>query len=178
MLTIGQFHLATAIVALVAGAWVLPRRKGTRAHRRAGWVYVGSMLALNVSALLIYRLTGRFGPFHIAALVSLGGLIGGIVPMLQRPRRANWLEKHYFFMSYSYLGLVAAAVAETSTRVPALRAFAGGPTMTFWIVVALATFAVMGIGSRVVRRRVEPTLRPFRRAASTVPAATGARPIA
>ena len=166
MISIGGLHFATAIAALVAGAWVLARRKGTRSHRRAGWVYVGSMLALNVTALLIYRLTGTFGPFHIAAFVSLGTVIAGILPMLQRPRRAKWLEKHYFFMTYSYLGLVAAAVAETSTRVTAVQEFAGGPTPTFWITVAIATFAVMGIGSRLVRSRVEPTLRPFRRAAS------------
>lgn len=72
MIPVGQLHLAAALMALAAGGLMLRRPKGTRSHRRSGWLYVASMLTLNGTALLIYRLTGRFGPFHIAALVSLG----------------------------------------------------------------------------------------------------------
>jgi len=161
MPSLGQFHLATWLIALGAGGWVLWRRKGTATHRRMGWIYAASMLALNVSALLIYRLTGSFGAFHVAALISLGTLIAGVVPAWRR-RPSNWLEHHYFFMTYSYLGLLAAAVAETATRVPAIQAFGGGPTPVFWIVVAVASLAVFAVGSRIINRRVEQTLRPFR----------------
>jgi uncharacterized membrane protein len=66
MSTLGWFHTAAAVAALVAGAVVLLRGKGTRSHRRLGWTYVVAMIALNVTALAIYRLTGSFGPFHIA----------------------------------------------------------------------------------------------------------------
>jgi len=164
MLSIGWLHFASALTALATGAWVLVRRKGTTVHRRVGWTYAVSMLVLNVTALLIYRLTGTFGPFHVAAFVSLGTLVAGIVPAWTRRPVGKWLEYHYFFMSYSYLGLVAAAIAETTSRVPAIQTFAGGPTPGFWITVALVSVAVMAVGGRIVRRRVEHTLRPFRSA--------------
>lgn len=157
---VGPLHLAAALLALVSGAWVLWRPKGTAGHRRVGRVYAGSMLAMNATGLPIYRLTGSFGPFHVAALASLGTLLAGIAPAWRR-RPARWLERHYFFMAYSYLGLLAAAVAEAGTRVSAVRALAGGPTPAFWGVVALSV-AVFVVGGRIIRGRVERALRPFR----------------
>ena len=171
-LSIGQLHLASALVALASGAWVLWRRKGTATHRRIGWLYAGSMLVLNVTAFMIYRLYGTFGPFHVAALISLVTLIAGILPAWRRRPERTWIEHHYFFMSYSYLGLLAASIAETATRVPALRAFVGGPTPVFWGVVVAATIAVFIVGVPIIKRRFEPTVRPFRARAE----ATGTLP--
>lgn len=158
---IGWTHLYSAFVALAAGTWVVVRPKGTVAHRRVGWLYFASMLTLNVTALMIYRLTRSFGPFHVAALASLATLIIGIIPAW-RKKPANWLDQHYFWMAYSYLGLLAATVAETATRVPALQTFTGGPTATFWIVVVVASVSVFVVGGRVVKSRFEQTVSPFR----------------
>ena len=161
MTPVGQLHLATALMALTAGGGMLWRPKGTASHRRIGWLYVASMLTMNGTALLIYRLTGRFGPFHIAALVSLAMLLAGIIPVLWRRPAEGWLERHYFFMSHSYLGLAAAAIAETATRVLGAHAYAGRPTTLFWIAVVLATVCVFVVGSGVIKRRSVSTLRPF-----------------
>lgn len=164
MSPLGQFHFATALIALGSGAWVLLRTKGTRKHRRVGWVYATSMLMLNVSALSIYRLTGAFGPFHVAALVSLATLAAGIISARRRRHGSpGWLERHYFFMTYSYLGLVAALVAETATRWPAIQAVAGGPTVAFWTVVVVASVAVIAVGVVMIRRRAQVVMRPFSR---------------
>lgn len=160
----GQIHVASAVAALVTGGWIVLRPKGTATHRGVGWVYAFSMLVLNVTALLIYRLTGSFGPFHVAALASLATLIAGIIPAWRRRPADKWLDHHYFWMAYSYLGLLAATVAETATRVPSVQAFAGGPTPVFWIVVIIASVAVFIVGGRVIRRRFEATTRPFRQA--------------
>ena len=162
MWTLGQLHLASALAALAAGAWVLLRPKGTALHRRVGWVYAASMLLLNATALLIYRLTGTFGPFHVAALVSLATLVAGVVPARRRLPARSWLERHYFFMAYSYLGLVAAGFAETVTRVPAVQSFAGGPTPAFWGTVVVASVAIFAVGGRLIRRRAGLVLGPFR----------------
>ena len=45
---------------MAAGLGVVLMRKGTRVHRRVGYFYVVSMLALNVSSFFIFSLTGRF----------------------------------------------------------------------------------------------------------------------
>ena len=173
MAALGQLHLGAALTALVSGGWMLWRPKGTPSHRRVGWLYVASMLMLNGTALLIYRLTGRFGPFHVAALVSLSIMLAGFIPVLFRRPADGWLERHYYFMSHSCLGLGAAAIAETSTRVLGPRAFAGRPTPLFWVAVVVTTVFVFIIGSRVISSRAARTVLPFqtaRRNGSNVPA--------
>ena len=143
---------------------MLFRPKGNRKHRRAGWIYAGSMLVLNVTALSLYRLTGTFGPFHVAALISLATVAAGIISARRRRHGSRgWLERHYFFMTYSYLGLAAAAVAETATRWPAIQSVAGGPTAAFWTAVAVASVVVFVVGSVMIRRRADTIMRPFLR---------------
>lgn len=157
---LGLVHTGSALVALACGAVVLLQRKGTRVHRRLGWTYVASMVTLNVTALLIYRLFGGFGPFHVAALVSLATLAAGVVTVARRRPAHNWVEHHYWWMAYSYLGLVAAGVAETTTR---------SGVVGFWWAVLAATVFVFGVGSTMIRRRAVATLAPFVRAAPPAP---------
>lgn len=109
-------HVASGSVALVAGAAVLLRRKGDRLHRMLGRVYGVGMLALNLTALGIYRLFDGFGPFHVAALISLGTVIAGVGAA--RRRRAGWRHRHYYWMTSSYVGLMAATASEIVTRLP------------------------------------------------------------
>ena len=84
MSTLGWIHTIFGIVALLAGTVVLFLRKGTRWHRTFGHLYLTNMIALNVSALFIYNLYGRFGPFHWMALGSLLSLAAGMVPVFTR----------------------------------------------------------------------------------------------
>ena len=154
MSLLGWFHTATALVALASGAAVLLRRKGTRWHRRAGWTYVVSMLVLNATALMIYRLFGTFGPFHFAALLSLFTVLAGVFFAVRRRPPGKWVEAHYYWMTFSYVGLVAAAFAEVATRLPGAR---------FWWAVLIATLGIVGIGSRWIKRRAAASLRPFMR---------------
>lgn len=149
MSTLGSIHTVAALAALALGATILLRTKGSRSHRRLGWTYVISMVLLNVTALAIYRLTGSFGPFHIAAILSLASIAGGIVPAVRRRPAATWVARHYWWMTYSYLGLVAAAVA---TRMPGI---------TFWWTVVLASLAVFAVGAPIIRRRARMTIAPF-----------------
>jgi uncharacterized membrane protein len=168
---LGAFHVGTALAALSFGAAVLLiAPKGTRRHRQLGWCYVASMLLLNVSALLIYRLFGGFGPFHVAAVLSLATVLLGtstaIAARRSRQRRAprdraRWVDHHYHWMTYSYVGLLAAAAAEIATRVPAFRPGPGAGPL-FGIVVVVSSLAVFAIGSRVIKRRTREMLAPFR----------------
>ena len=103
------FHTACGFVALAAGAVVVGARKGTGFHRVAGWVYVVSMALLCATSFLIYELFESFGPFHAAAVVSSISIVGGIAAPLLRSRIGEaWLEVHYKFMLWSYVGLVMA----------------------------------------------------------------------
>jgi len=170
MSPLGAFHLATAFAAILAGAAVLlTGPKGGRMHRRLGWVYLVSMLALNGSALLIYRLFRGFGPFHVAALVSLFSVVaGGALAILARrarargdqAARADLVAGHYRAIAWSYIGLLAALVSETATRLDIARPD-DMPGRAFGIAVAVATLSVVSVGAYLIRTRRARVLAPF-----------------
>lgn len=177
MISIGWIHTIAALTALVSGAAVLLIRKGTRRHRQLGWVYVVSMLLLNGTALLIYRLFGRFGPFHVGAVFSLVTVVAGTAAAVGARRararrnavdRARALERHYQWMTWSYVGLAAAAVSETATRMPALRP-RPGQGMAFGVTVAVATLLVVAVGAQLIRRSRPSLLAPYRPAEKRAP---------
>ena len=145
MVTLGQFHLALAVVALLSGALIVGSRKGTGTHRLIGFIYASSMFGMLVSAMLIYELTGGFGPFHVLALISLVTLGFGVGHVLLRRPKRNWVTLHAYWMSWSYVGLLAAGVSEAATRLP---------DAPFWWAVAVGSAIVISIGAWVINSRV------------------------
>ncbi len=145
---LGQGHFYTAILAMTTGGVVVFRRKGTRFHRWCGRTYLASMLAVNISALSIYDLWGYFGPFHAAAVFSLFTVLMGVAAVWRRKPTHDWKAAHAYWMSWSYVGLLAAAVSETSTRYL---------NFDFGWTVAAATSLVVFVGAVVINRRL-PTL--------------------
>jgi uncharacterized membrane protein len=141
--TLGAAHLTSAFVALALGAVVVLERKGTSSHRMMGAGYVLAMAFVNLTALGLYRLTGRFGPFHLLALVSLATVVWGVLAVLRR--REDWLHSHYYSMAWSYVGLLAAACAESVLRVPILAAPINSSARAIGLGVAIAVvFTVLG----------------------------------
>lgn len=113
------------MASLFLGAMMLRMPKGTELHRVLGILYVFSMIVLNVTALTIYNLFGRFGVFHVLALINLAALLMGFgAVFLKRPRGA-WLAYHYYFMGWSYVGLCAAAGSEIGVRIPGVPLLLG-----------------------------------------------------
>lgn len=143
--SIGLLHLVFAVVAMLTGALVLLRTKGDLLHKRVGYVYVFSMLALNVSAFGIYHLFGRLGIFHGLALLSLLTIVGGMYPALTR-RKPEWVLQHLETMSWSVVGLYAAFCAEIGVRCFDMR--------SFWWVVALSSGLVCLVGKILIDRKL------------------------
>ena len=84
-----------------------------------------SPVTIDVTALTIYNLFGRFGVFHVLALINLAALLLGFAAVfLKRPRMA-WLAYHYYFMGWSYVGLCAAAGSEIGVRIPGVSLLLG-----------------------------------------------------
>jgi uncharacterized membrane protein len=164
----GVAHAAAAALALLGGAYVLATRKGTRTHVRAGWVYVACMLYVNVSALAIRHLTGRFNFFHALALVSLAMVLGGVAQVVFRRRIRRWAWRHYQYMCWPYAGLVAGAVNEAFARVPPLRHLsesAGG------VPVLAASATVLAAAAALIFANQCRILSPFQPVAGQSPTA-------
>ena len=149
----GWFHFVLAIAAIAAGAAITIGQKGTLRHRLLGRMYGLLLLGVNVTAFMIYGLFGRLGPFHYLALVSLSTVIAGWIPARRRSPK-TWVESHAYFMSWSYVGLLAAAAAETLSRFP---------DTPFWGMVIAASLAVVAIGATIIHGRLPAILARFNR---------------
>ncbi|MEZ4424276.1 MAG: DUF2306 domain-containing protein [Gemmatimonadota bacterium] len=158
MSPIGTVHLVFSLLALVLGAVVLRIPKGTRWHRTWGHGYVWCMIGVIGTSFAMYRLTGRPGPFHLAAVVGGVTVAGGLWTALGRRPPKHWILAHATWMAWSYVGLCAAFVAESMTRfvmpliAPSLQANALWPL--FWTLVAVGSFSVFGVGAWLIRKRL------------------------
>ena len=139
---IGWFHFITSVMALLTGTIVLLNEKGTGFHKKIGYVYVISMFALNFSSFFIVSF-GGFSIFHFFAIVSLLTVLGGMRAVWLR--RVNWLVAHYYFMSWSVVGLYAALWSEIGTRFTSNM-------KDFWWVVVLVTVLTIAIGARIINK--------------------------
>ena len=150
---LGLGHTVLGVSALGFGASVLGSEKGTLRHRRLGRAYGASMVGLLATGLLIYDLFGYFGPFHYFAIIGMVTLVAGLVPVLRRRPAGTWVDYHAHFMCWSFIGLVAATVAEIATRLPSVPFQSG----VIW-----SSVLVILVGYVVVRTRLRPLLRKRR----------------
>ena len=112
------------------------------------------MFGLNVTALLIDRVFGSFGAFHMLSLINLSLLLTGFgAVLLQRPQKV-WLDYHYYFMGCSYVGLMAATATEVMVRVVRWR---------FALAVVVPTIAVTVLGGFLVQVLKRGTMRRLSR---------------
>jgi len=106
-------HIILGFSSLISGFTVLLIKKGSRNHRLIGRAYVLSMLGLNLTAFGIYKLFGGWGFFHWMAIASLIPLLAGYISI-----RYKKIEAHYFFMCWSYIGLLCATISEIFVHLP------------------------------------------------------------
>jgi uncharacterized membrane protein len=154
----GIFHLTFSLLAVGFGGIVVFLGKGTRWHRTWGHAYVWSMAGVVGTSFALFDLTGRVTPFHLAAVVAGVTVLGGMWTVLMRRPRKHWIEAHATWMAWSYVGLMAAFVAESLTRfvMPVLESTLERNALwpAFWVLVALGSFGTFGVGVALIRRRL------------------------
>lgn len=149
---IGLIHLIFSIIALTAGTIVLVRKKGSKFHKKIGYIYAVAMMGLLATAFMVYSLYGKFGIFHWLAIVSTLTLMGGMIPMI-RKKPANYVSLHWGFMFWSVFGLYAAFAAETLVRIPRIVIESGIPNAVFYNMTGVATAIVMGIACFIMFKK-------------------------
>ncbi|MEY3500650.1 MAG: hypothetical protein RL308_2319 [Bacteroidota bacterium] len=141
----GLIHLISSIIALVTGLLVLTTTKGTTRHKKIGYIYVVSMVVLNLTAFMIYSLFGKFGIFHWFAILSFLTLLLGIYPVLVKNFK-NYLLVHFNYMYWSVVGLYCAFCAEILTRIPFIYDLPNKRQL-FGILTGVSIFIVMTIAT-------------------------------
>lgn len=102
-----QIHLVATILALALGIAMLVRPKGTGAHKRLGWLWVGLMAVAAGSSFWITGLRGDgFSPIHILSVVTLLSLPYAIVMIRRRQIAAH----RWTMISLFFGGLVVAGI--------------------------------------------------------------------
>ncbi len=113
MIAPGVLHVAAAAVALLAGAFLFASRKGTRRHRRLGYLYLAAMTNLNLAAWAVDT-GGAIGPFHYLTLLSLATLIGAYAIIVTGRSGPGRSEAHGIMMAWSYAGAISAGLGQAS----------------------------------------------------------------
>lgn len=100
-------HTLFSVLALLAGIiFLFP--KGTKKHKKIGYLYSVSMFFCLITSFGLFNLWGRFGVYHVLSIVSfLTLLIALYFPIFGRKNK-NWITQHSIWMGYSYVGLVMA----------------------------------------------------------------------
>src|ERR1043166_430080 len=147
---IGAIHTVLAATGIVTGSIQLLRAKGGPVHRALGYAFVYAMLIADGAAMLVFQFTGRLNILHIGALANLVCIICAIIPVLRSPRPANWKLQHYYWISWSYAGLLAAAATELVVRTVHL------PTREQAWMATAATSIVVTVISWVIINRNRP----------------------
>lgn len=151
----GLIHTLAASSAVVVGAVVFLRPKGGVWHRRLGYVYSFCMLIVIATSFAIYRLTGGFNFLHGAAIASSISVGFGFGHAILRMPKEMWYVLHFYWMSWSFIGLLAALVAEVATRIAlpfVIARFGRSSLFSFWCVVGVATLIVVLVGRHLVNR--------------------------
>jgi len=130
---IGWLHTFASLLALVTGAFVLIRPKGTRQHRLFGKVYAGALLVAGFAAFGIYRFDIQFVPFkvgpnifglfHYETVFTLAALLFALFTA-RRQRHAFSAYAHPALMLLAYYMVIGAFINELFVRVVPLRRIA------------------------------------------------------
>ncbi len=156
MRPLGAIHLIFSLLAIGFGALVLWIPKGTRWHRTWGHGYVWCMIGVVATSFAMYNLTGRVTPFHFAAVGAGLTLAGGMWTVLRRRPRGFWIQAHATWMAWSYVGLMAAFVAESMTRfvLPLVQDQLEQQQLwgAFWTLVVVGSVGTIFLGSVLIRR--------------------------
>ncbi|MEM9106990.1 MAG: DUF2306 domain-containing protein [Pseudomonadota bacterium] len=103
-----QIHVIAAVAAIVLGATIFFRRKGTGAHRRAGQLWVLLMFVVCFSSFAIHelRVWGPWSPIHILSVATPVFLVQAIYLA-----RNGQIRSHKLTMISTYLGALVIAGA-------------------------------------------------------------------
>jgi uncharacterized membrane protein len=108
-----QIHAVAAMAAFVLGIVQLSGPKGTTVHRSIGWLWVGLMLIVSITAFWIHTilLWGPWSPIHLLAIFTLITLPLGVLHA-----RRHRVKQHRIVMLALFFG--ALVIAGLFTLVP------------------------------------------------------------
>jgi uncharacterized membrane protein len=154
--TLGVFHTAISLVALVCGIWVLARDKEISAKNGLGQIYLVGTFISAATGLFIFQ-RGGFGPPHVFSILTLLALaVGTVAATSGLFGRAS---RHIQAISYSstiFFHLVP-GIVETTTRLPRGAPLVASPDAPVLQGVVLVLLVLLIIGLTLQLRWLRAT---------------------
>lgn len=149
-------HTLLGFSSLIFGISVFVKPKGTRLHKCLGRLYLLSMLGLIISSFSLFEIFGTFGIFHFASLVSLWCISMGFRAVTMRHQKDDWLNDHFSYMAWSYIGLLGATSNEIYANISYFNQLA---KVHFWM--PLASLGIIFIVGGFVVHRLSKQIAPL-----------------
>jgi uncharacterized membrane protein len=161
LLPLGWVHFLASLVAIVTGAAVLVRPKGTAVHKARGRICAVAIVVTSLTALGIYRVGGFFFAhwFGVAALIITAV---GVTAAHFRIPRFGWIHLHLTCMVASFYILIGGGVNEIFLRVNLFRRLVpnlNSPLVgaTHFLVMLLFAVLIGYFNGRTAARAARPT---------------------
>jgi uncharacterized membrane protein len=143
--TLGVFHTAVGLTALVYGFWSLVRYKQISPRNRIGQIYILTTFVTAVTALGIYQ-RGGFGFQHVLAILTVVGLaLGTLAGTSTIFGHASRYVQAVSYSSTILLHLLPAAF-EILTRLPPEKPWVVSPSEPVLKIVLLVLIVAFLIG--------------------------------
>jgi len=119
-----QLHTWAALAAFVLGVVQFAAPKGTLPHRAVGWIWVGLMATVAVTAFFIHglRMFGPWSPIHLLAIMVLV-----LLPLAVLRARQHRVRAHSRTMTGLFLGALVIAGLFTLAPGRVMNAVVFGP---------------------------------------------------
>ncbi len=143
--TLGVFHTAISLVALVCGVWALARYKEISPRNGLGQIYLVGTFITAATGLFIFQ-HGGFGPPHVLSILTILALaVGTVAATSGLFGRASRYVQAISYSSTIFFHLIP-GVTETTTRLPRGAPLVASPDEPVLKTVALVLLVLFLIG--------------------------------
>ncbi|MDA9154262.1 DUF2306 domain-containing protein [Gammaproteobacteria bacterium] len=111
-----SLHALPGLLAVILGSIVLLSKKGTKTHKRRGYIWLGLMLLISLTAIFIQEINpGSYSLIHLLIPWTIFSIIFGIyaIKKFKVTKNKVWRNLHQWTMIGLFVGALVIAGAFT-----------------------------------------------------------------
>lgn len=140
-------HVASGLVAVVAGALAATAGKRPGRHPRAGRVYLWALAGIFVTATVMAAIRWEHDA-HLFAIAAVASCLGGYGYLARRRQRPGWPTHHAVGMGGSYIALLTGFYVDNGPFLPLWDRL---PHPAYWILPSLVGVPLIWLALRRFR---------------------------
>jgi len=140
-------HIASGLVAVVAGALAATARKGPGLHPRAGRVYLSALAGVFATATVMAVIRWP-DDAHLFAIAAIAFGLGGYGYLARRRRRPGWPPHHAVGVGGSYIALLTGFYVDNGPFLPVWDRL---PHVLYWILPSIVGWPLIWLALRRFR---------------------------